>query len=55
MRWRLAKKREEGMLAEPAKHLGYRRLDNDMMNQILKDQLKSTYQNDYLGIPQGNW
>jgi len=53
MRWRLAKKREEGMLAEPAKHLGYRKLDNDMMNQILKDQLKSTYQNDYLGIPQG--
>jgi len=53
MRWKLAKKRENGMIAAPAKHLGYRKLDNDMMNQILKDQLKSTYQNDYLGIPQG--
>lgn len=53
MVWRLAKNGAPGMVAAPAKHLGYRKLDNDMMDQVLKDQLKSTYQNDYLGIPQG--
>nr|XP_002120589.1 testis-expressed protein 26 isoform X1 [Ciona intestinalis]XP_018670392.1 testis-expressed protein 26 isoform X2 [Ciona intestinalis] len=53
MIWRLPNKSKEGMTTATADHLNYRELSDGVMDQILKDQLKSTYQNDYLGIPQG--
>uniref|UniRef100_H2ZH62 Testis-expressed protein 26 n=1 Tax=Ciona savignyi TaxID=51511 RepID=H2ZH62_CIOSA len=53
MIWRLPNKSAEGMITATADHLNYRQLSDGVMDQILKDQLKSTYQNDYLGIPQG--
>ncbi|XP_076816528.1 uncharacterized protein LOC143462296 isoform X2 [Clavelina lepadiformis] len=53
MVWRLPRKTAEGMTAAPAKHLGYRELKDSVLEQILKDQMKTTYQDDFLGIPQG--
>ena len=53
MVWKFPRKNAEGQSAAPAKNRKYRQLTDRMMNQILVDKMKSTYQNDFLGIPQG--
>lgn len=53
MVWKLPNKSASEMITSAAPHLGYSNLNNRVLDQILRDQLKSTYQCDYLGIPQG--
>ncbi|XP_039265884.2 uncharacterized protein LOC120341444 [Styela clava] len=54
MVWKLPNKQSaKGMITATAPHLQYRELTNEVLDQILRDQHKSTYQCDYLGIPQG--
>ena len=53
MVWRLPRNNALGQSAAPASNLGYRKLTDSVMDQIIVDKMKSTYRNDFLGIPQG--
>lgn len=53
MVWKLPKESTTGMVTKPAPHLQYRSLTKDVLGEIISQQLKSTYQSDFMGIPQG--
>lgn len=53
MVWRLPSQSFDMKRAALAKNCGYRDLTETVFDQLLKDQFRSTYQSDYLGIPQG--
>lgn len=53
MIWKLPKETTAGMITKSSPHLQYRSLTKDVLGEIISEQLKSTYQNDYIGIPQG--
>ena len=37
----------------PASNRNYRPLTSDVLGQIIRDNMRSTYHEDYMGIPQG--
>lgn len=53
MVWKLAKESTNGLVTKPSPHLQYRGLTKDVLGELISDQLKSTYQSDFMGIPQG--
>lgn len=55
MVWKLPRKNAEGQSGAPAKNRNYRSLSKGVLNQILVDKMKSTYQQDFMGVPQGKF
>ena len=53
MVWRIPRNNAHDQDTAPARNRGYRKFSESVMREILQDKMKSTYQNDFMGIPQG--
>ena len=55
MIWRYCNKRDSSSedCGAPAANRNYRKLTDDVLDEIVRDNFRSTYDQDFLGIPQG--
>ena len=54
MTWKYPRnKTSKEVCGAPASNRNYRPLTSDVLGQIIRDNMRSTYHEDYMGIPQG--